>query len=123
MVTGALGGNQERRIPAGVSLASAHNAEPESLCGSSSAVPHLSNSICRFSRSAVGCKSIVSPLRWFGSFFLLLAARALSRSLRTCLVNCVAGVFGSISLSNEHGQSAAARDCLPDHCNSPVFQA
>ncbi len=121
MVAHALGGNKEQNFPTAVSVASAHNAQFKRLCGSSSALPYISDSIRRCFRSASGRESIFGFLRWARGLFLLLAAGSLSRPVRAPLVDGAARLFSSISVSDEHGQGPATRHRLPDRRDSPVF--
>src|SRR5215203_250118 len=122
MDPGALGIDEEREVSACISLAPSDYPESERLCGPPSAVPYISNSLCRVFRRSIGRKNSLSAVWKRGSPFLLLAAAPLSSSLRAHLVNRFAGVFGAVSVSHEHGQGAAVRDHLPDRRGSPVFQ-
>src|SRR5262249_46477037 len=122
MGTRALGRNQEPIVSARVSLAPTLDAECERLCEPSSAVPHISDSICRVFRSAAWCEDRVRNFWWTGAALVLLVVAEVSNSLPTGVVDRVARVCAAVSVSDEHGQGAAVRDHLSDPRDSPVFQ-
>src|SRR5215216_2008178 len=97
----ALGVDEGLEISARVSVAAAYYPQSERLCGPSSPVPHNPDSLCGGFQPAAWRKDRFSTVRQPGGAFLLLATASLSCSLRACLVDCVAGVFGPVSVSHE----------------------
>src|SRR5215208_3424738 len=122
MDPGALGVDEEREVSACISLAPSDDPESERLCGPPSAVPYISNSLCRVFRRSIGRKNRLSAVWKRGSSFLLLAAAPVPGSLRSHLVDRPPGVFGAVSVSHEYGQGAAVRDHFPGRRGSPLFQ-
>src|SRR5215510_8658060 len=118
----ALGGNEEQNISAGVSVATTHHAESKRLCGPSPVVPHISDPVRGVFRSKAGREDRVCNLWWTGRALVLLAVDEVSNSLPVGVVDRVAFLRAAVSVSDEHGQSAAVRDHLPDHRDSSVFQ-
>src|SRR5690349_2966888 len=118
----ALAIDEERAFSAAVSMAAAHDAQLERLCGPPSAFPHLSDSVCSVGGLSIGREDRVDAVRQYGSALVLLAAAAISRALRVYLADRAAGLFGAVFVSHEHGQSTAVRHSLPRHRDSPVFQ-
>src|ERR1043165_9810608 len=110
----AVGRNEEQNVSARVSMAATHDAESERLRGPAPVVPHLSDSVCSVFRSTGGREDRVRNLWWTGGTLVLLALDEVSNSLPAGVVDRVAGLCAAVSVSDEHGQSAAVRDHLPD---------
>src|ERR1041384_389547 len=123
MVARALGVDEEQSVSTGISMAATHDAESERLRRPSPAVPYLSDTVCSVFRSAFGREDRVGTLRQSRGALVLLAVAAASRPISVSLAGRFAGLFRAVSVSNEHGESATARDCLHDHRDSPVFSA
>src|SRR5436190_2882723 len=116
-----LGVDEKPFVCARVSVAAAHHAEFQRLCGPSSALPHHSDPFRHVFRSAIRRKDSFGVFWWSGGSFLLLAGPSLSHSLRARLVNRAAGMFRAVLVSHEHGQGATARRRLSRRRDSPVF--
>src|SRR5215216_5402687 len=102
-------------------MAATHDAESERLRRPSPALPHSTDPLCGVFRSPAGRENRLGNLRRPGSAVMLLVVAQVSRALSAGLADRFAGLFRAFSVSDEHGQGAAARDCLPDRRDSPAF--
>src|SRR5690242_19022056 len=118
----ALGRDEEPIVSAGVSVAAAHDSESERLCGPSPALPHISDPVRGVFRSAARREDRVRHLWRTGRALVLLAVAEISNSLSVGVVDRAAELRTTVSVSDEHGESAAVRNHLPDRRDSPVFQ-
>src|SRR6185436_11418069 len=123
MVAHAVGVAQKQDVPAVVSVASTHDAKSKRLCGSSPAVPHLSNSICRSIRPEIGRKNFSRTLRGPRRLRVLLAAGPLSSSLCAGLADSFTCVVRAVPVSDKHGESAAVCHHLSDRGDPLLLQA
>src|SRR6185503_3732786 len=122
MVARALGRDKEQNVSARVSLAAAHHAGSKRLCRPSPVVPHISDPVCGDFRWTARSEDRVGSLWRTGSALMLLAFAEISNSLSARVVDRGVGLRAAVSVSDEHGQSAAVRDHLPRRRNPPVFQ-
>src|SRR5262245_17587506 len=110
----ALGGDKERNLCARISVATNHHTEVKRLCGSSPAVPHISDPMCGGFRSAAGRKDGLGDFWWTRRALMLLAIAEVPDSFPAGVVDRVAVLCAAVPVSDEHGQSAALRHHLPD---------
>src|SRR6185503_5491816 len=104
MVARALGVDEKQSVSAGISMAATHDAESERLRRSSPALPYLSDTVCCVFRSAFGREDRVGILRQSRGALVLLAFTTASRAVSVALAGRFAGLFRTVSVSNEHGE-------------------
>src|SRR5919205_2920688 len=121
MVACALGRDEEQNVSTRVSLAAAHHTGFKRLCGPSPVVLHISDSFCSGFRWTARSEDRVGTLWRAGGGLVLLALAQISDSFSARVVDRGAGLRAAVSVSDEHGQSAAVRDHLPRHRDPPVF--
>src|ERR1041385_7026067 len=105
--------DEAREFSARVSLVAADDAQLKRLRRSPSAFSHVSDPIRCVSRSAARSEDRVGGLWQSRGALLLLANNSFSHSLRARVVASPVGLFGAVSVSDEHGQGTALRDHLP----------